>query len=200
MAEVTEENLKNSICGQCGESIVEPWDDEQRKPCPKCGSLTRRIVVEQRVQVENIETVTATTTAQIEIVASHPRILLDLAGKLIEEGKCGIAIVVAHMACELATEQSLSDAFARKGLGYLQRSVTGLLNGYNLANRNNRRLYTALTGDAVQDTPFWTSFKESAGRRNGIVHGGGAKIVPKSDAEKSYKAANELLVHLGYGI
>jgi hypothetical protein len=96
------------------------------------------------------------------------------------------------MACELVTEQSLSDAFAKKGLGYLQRSVTDLLNGYNLANRKNRRLYTALTGDAVQDTPFWTSFKESSCRRNDIVHGGGAKIVPKSDAENSYKAANEL--------
>src|ERR1700737_488432 len=114
MAEVTDENWKDSICGQCGESIVEPWDDEQRKPCPKCGSLTRRIVVDHRGQLESLETVTATATAQIESIASHPRILLDLAAKLIDEGKCGIAIVVAHMACELATEQSLSDAFARK--------------------------------------------------------------------------------------
>jgi DNA-directed RNA polymerase subunit RPC12/RpoP len=149
MAEVTDQKWKDSICGQCGESIVEPWDDVQRKPCPKCGSLTRRIVVKHRVQLESLETVTATATAQIESIASHPRILLDLAAKLIDEGKCGIAIVVAHMACELATEQSLSDAFARKGLQYLKRSVTDLLIGYNLANKKNRRLYTALTGDAV---------------------------------------------------
>jgi hypothetical protein len=126
--------------------------------------------------------------------------LLNLARNLIDEGegRFGIAIVVAHMACEIATERSLSKAFASRGVQFLQDWVTDDLNGYNLANRRIRRLYTALTGDAVHNTSFWKSFKESSVRRNHIIHGG--MIVQKSDAENSYKAANELLVHLGYAI
>jgi hypothetical protein len=191
-----------SICGQCGEPIGEPrnTDVAQRKPCPKCGSLLRifPITVVLQGQVETLTTVSATATGQIEIVASYPRILLDLARSLIDEGRYGIAVVVAHMACEIATERSLSNAFASRGVQYLQDSVTDFLNGYNLANKRIRRLYTALTGDEVQNAPFWQPFKESSKRRNNIIHGG--MIVQKSDAENSHKAANELLVHLGYGI
>jgi hypothetical protein len=196
MAQGTDENWKDSICGECGESFVEPRDDDQRKPCPKCGSLTRRVVVEQPVQFEFLAAVTATATAPIEIIPPYARILLDLARSMIDQGQFNISIVVAHMACELATEASLSNAFASKRIKYLQASVTGFLNGYNLANERIRRLYTALTGDAVQNTPFWKSFTQSAKRRNNIIHRG--MIVQKSDAENSYKAANEFLVHLGY--
>src|SRR5467141_4303603 len=47
MAQATAENWKDGICGQCGASIVEPRDGDQRRACPKCGSLMRRSVVEQ---------------------------------------------------------------------------------------------------------------------------------------------------------
>ena len=197
MAQATAENWKDSICGQCGASIVEPRDGDQRRACPKCGSLTCRIVVEQPVQLESLETVTATAAVHIEIASKYPRLLLNIARTLIGENRCALSIIVAHMACEVATEESLSRAFASKGIKYLQDSVTDLLNGYNLANDRIRRLYTALTGDALQNAPFWQSFKESSSRRNNIIHGG-TIIVQQSDAENSYKAANELLAHLGY--
>jgi hypothetical protein len=197
MAEATDANWKDSICGQCGESIVDPWDDEQRKPCPKCGSLTRRIVVEQRVQLESLATNTATATAQVEIVAFRPRILLDLASGLMNEGRFELAIVVVHTACEIATEQTLSKAFDARGVQDLKDWVMGRLTagGYNLANDRIRSLYTALTGDEVQKQPaFWSKFKASAKRRNKIIHRGAT--AEKADAEDSYKAANDLLAHL----
>jgi hypothetical protein len=80
--------------------------------------------------------------------------LLTLSRKLIDDGEFGIAIVVAHMACEIATERTLSEAFAAKGIPYLEDSVTDLLSGYNLANPRIRKLYTALTGDDLANAPF----------------------------------------------
>jgi hypothetical protein len=200
MTEATNPNWEGSICGQCGERIAEPRniDAAQRKPCPRCGSLTRRIVAEQRFQVEILGAVTATATAQIEIIPSYPRVLLNLARSLIDQGELrfGIAVIVAHMACEIATERSLSIAFANRGLQYLENPVTDFLNGYNLANDKIRRLYTALTGDEVQKAAFWDKFKKASQQRNKVIHGG--VIVTQTDAEEAYRAADDLLVHMGY--
>ena len=57
------------------------------------------------------------------VVITYPQKLLSLARKLIDDnGEFGIAIVVAHMACEIATERTMSEAFAAKGVSYLEIS------------------------------------------------------------------------------
>jgi hypothetical protein len=177
-------------CGKCGEPIIgelSGGDPQQRKPCPKCGSTSRQFAV--RVQV------TATTSATVQAqVITYPRTLLDVARRLIDQGQFSIAVVVAHMACEIATERSLSESFSAKGVGYLEEAVTDLLNGNNLASNRIRTLYTALTGDNVQQATFWQKFKASAELRNKIVHGG--KIAGKQDAEDSYAATSDLVAHL----
>jgi len=137
------------------------------------------------------ETASAKATVQAEVV-TYPQNLLSLARVLIDEDRSSIAVIVAHMACEIATERSLSEAFVTKGLQYLEASVD--LNGYNLANDRVRKLYTALTGDEVQTAAFWQKFKDSAQRRNNIIHGG--TIVGKTEAEESYKAAIDLVAYL----
>jgi hypothetical protein len=58
---------------------------------------------------------------------------MNLARSLIDQNQPRIAVVVAHMACEVATEQRLSEAFAIEGLEYLKKSVVESLNGYSLA-------------------------------------------------------------------
>jgi hypothetical protein len=126
---------------------------------------------------------------------AYPRYLMTVAQDLIEQGQFSIAVVVAHMACEVATEEKLSKAFTEKGLQYLKEPVIAFLNGYNLATQRIRNLYVALTGDEVHNAPFWSQFTESATRRNGIIHKG--LTVDKSAAEKSYKAVADLLTHLG---
>jgi hypothetical protein len=98
------------------------------------------------------------------------------------------------MACEIATERSLAEAFATKKLQYLEAPVDDLINGYNLANDRIRKLYTALTGDEVQTASFWQKFKESAQLRNNIIHGG--TIVGKAKAEAAYDAATALVARL----
>lgn len=124
---------------------------------------------------------------------AYPRYLMSVARNLIDQGQSSIAVVVAHMACEVATEEKLSEAFTVKGLQYLQEPVMGFLNGYNLAHDKIRDLYVSLTGDEVHKAGFWSKFKESATRRNKIMHAG--LTIDKAAAEESYKAADNLLVH-----
>jgi hypothetical protein len=127
-------------------------------------------------------------------VITYPQKLLALARKLIDDGEFGVAVVVAHIACEVAVERSLSEAFVAKGIPYLEDSITDFLRGYNLANERIRKFYTALTGDEVQKTTFWQKFTESATRRNNIVHSGATAT--KTEAEESYSAAEKLVAHL----
>ena len=180
----------NVTCGQCGEPITGEnpgLDVAQRKPCPKCGSTRRTYGVEISLAVSSSVAAEAT-------VITYPQKLLTLAQRLIDDGEFGIAVVVAHMACEIATERTLSEAFIAKGIPYLEDSVTDLLSGYNLANPRIRKLYTALTGDEVENATFWQKFKQSAERRNKMAHT--AITVTEAEAKESHTAAKDLVAHL----
>jgi hypothetical protein len=184
-------NAGETACGSCGQSIEKESpnaDPALRRPCPYCGSLTRAGAL-------GIHSVLhATTTFELS-VTSYPQTLLATAKDLLDRGQFGISIVVAHRACEVATERVLSKAFAAKSLQYLEEPVLDFLNGYNLANERNRKLYVALTGDAIQEQLFWPAFKASATRRNSVIHGG--KSIRKAEAEESMSAASALVGHLG---
>jgi len=128
------------------------------------------------------------------VTTTYPEALLTTAQRLIADGEFSIAVVVAHMACEISAERALSRAFAAKGIGYLEESVEDLLPGYNLANDRVRNLYNTVTGNEIQKQSFWQAFKESATRRNRAVHMG--RIVTKAEAEASFKAASDLVAFL----
>ena len=129
--------------------------------------------------------------------ATYPQILLSIARFLLgknDDKLCGLATIVAHLACEVAIERSLSDSFARKGIQSLEETVADVLNGYNLANDKVRNLYTSLTGDQIQEQPFWGNFIRFAKRRDNIIRKG--LIIGRTDAEESIKAASDFLAHL----
>jgi hypothetical protein len=65
----------------------------------------------------------------------------------------------------------------------------------NLANDRVRSLYNAVTGNEIQQQPFWAAFMQSATRRNQAVHEG--RILTKAEAEASLKAASALIAFLG---
>lgn len=179
------------ICGQCGEPItgeVPGLELAERKPCPKCGSTSSTYGVEIPPM-----TISSPVTVQATVI-TYPHKLLTLARRLIDDGEFGIAVVVGHMACEIATLRMLSEAFVGRGIPYLEDSVTDVLSGYNLANNRIRKLYTALTGDEVEKATFWQKFKQSAERRNKIAHS--AVTVTNAEAEESYAAAKDLVAHL----
>jgi hypothetical protein len=212
MAEATAGGFPTrGICGRCGEPIEEEsGDPAQRKPCPKCGSTSRVVtsgggmaqmefgataLSQTTGQTEFSTTADARSTGHIEFVASYPQELMYLAHRLIGESQPSLAVIVVHMACEIATERALSDAFDAREAQYLKDWVMDLRLGYNLANPRVWRLYTALTGDQVQQqVAFWLKFKTSADLRNDIIHKG--RIATEGEAEASHKAGNDLLEHL----
>jgi hypothetical protein len=136
---------------------------------------------------------TASVTVQDEVI-TYPQALLSDARNLIDSGQFSMGVVVSHIACELATERSLFAAFASKGIQYLEEWILDSLNGYNLANKRVRRLFTALTGNEIQEQPFWQNFTESVERRNQIVHRG--VKVGQAEAEDSLKVATDFLAYL----
>jgi hypothetical protein len=114
-------------------------------------------------------------------VVTYPQRLMNIAQSLIDdEGQFSFAVVVAHTACEIATERSLDEAFVAKGISdRLQDWVKSFNYGYNLGSHRIRGLYTALTEDEPQkEHAFWQKFKASVERRNSIVHNGALLAKP----------------------
>lgn len=178
-------------CTFCGQRIPgEP--PASADPCEYCGSpaggYLRSIVLPEAI---------GGAAADFVEGASYPQILLRIARFLLdkEDDKlCGIATVVAHQACDVAVERSMSEAFARKGIRFLEESMGDVLNGYGLANDRVRKLHASLTGVRIREEPFWDAFVRSAKRRDGIVRTG--LVVGRTDAEESFAAARDLVARL----
>ena len=178
-------------CTFCGQPITGE-SREPSSPCEYCSSLDGGYLH----SVILTEAIAGGAAGYVE-GATYPQILLSMARFLLDRNDdklCGIATILAHVACEVAIERSLSDSFARKGIQSLEESVADVLNGYNLANEKVRNLYASLTGDEIQEQPFWGDFIRSAKRRGNIIRKG--LIVSRADAEESFKAANDFLAHI----
>ena len=180
-----------AACTFCGQPITgEP--PEQSNPCEYCSSLSGGYPH----LVNLTEAIAGSAVGYVE-GATYPQILLSIARFLLarnDDKLCGLATIVAHLACEVAIERSLSDSFARKGIRSFEDAVANILSGYNLANDMVRNLYTSVTGDELREQPFWGNFVRSANRRDNIIRKG--LIVGRTDAEESIKAASDFLAHL----
>ena len=180
-----------AACTFCGQPITGE-SPEQLNPCEYCSSLSGGYP--HLVMLP--EEITGSAVGYVE-GSTYPQILLRIARFLLgknDDKLCGLATIVAHLACEVAIERSLSDSFTRKGIQSLEDTVADVLNGYNLANEKVWNLYTRLSGDEIQDQPFWGNFIRSAKRRDHIIRKG--LIVGRADAEESIKAASDFLAHL----
>ena len=120
--------------------------------------------------------------------------LLRTAERLLAQGEPTIAVITAHIACEVYAEQILAFAFKKRGVADVAEAVSELLPSNNLANERVRKLYTALTGDEIQNTAFWSRFKESATLRNKAVHS--RKRASAEQAQETCETAHELVKHL----
>jgi hypothetical protein len=190
---MSEGGLSNLRC-TCGEPVL--GDDALLKPCPKCG----RPIVFSDTPILNdaLGSNEALANLQTEILP-YARELMDLATRLIDEGRYSLAVILVHTACEVATGQLISNAFDSGGARHLKQWVIGLRRGNNLANRQIRELYKALTGDDVVTGvgAEWSSFTASSTLRNNIIHEG--KTASETDAKASHRAASALLRHLESG-
>lgn len=183
--------MKGAICTFCGQPITGESPGEG-VPCEYCNSSSGGYPH----LVFLTEAIAGATMGYVE-GAEYPQILLGIATSLLgarDDKICGLSMIVAQLACEVAVERSLSDSFARKGVRSIEDAMADVLNGYNLANDKVRNLYTSLTGDAIQEKPFWPGFLRSAKRRDEIIRKG--VIVGRTEAEESVKAASDFLAHL----
>jgi hypothetical protein len=182
----------NAICGGCGQEIPdEPaaCDPGQRKPCPVCASMAR---------TKRAAAASTTGCAQGKAsvtITRYATYFLELAGKLIPEAKYDLAVIVAHTACELATAYVFATAFGGKHIQALEELLFRHNSGRSLSDERVRKVYTALTGDAIAGRQqLWQRFTDMANLRNRIIHGGATAT--KEDAEKGLVLATELVAHL----
>lgn len=142
----------------------------------------------------NLEVVMkASVTGQDDLI-TYSQALLGDARRLIDSGQFSMAVVVSHIACEIAMERFLFKAFASKGIQYLEKWMSNALNGYQPTNDKIKELFTVLTGEKIQDQDFWMKFKNSWQCRKQFVHGG--VQVEEIDAEDSLKACTALVDYL----
>jgi hypothetical protein len=120
--------------------------------------------------------------------------LLRAAKRNLDAHEHAIALVTAHMACEVLTEQVISAAFKARGIDALEDPVTDLLPSSNLANDRLLAVYVALTDDQIQTATFWQNFKETAKRRNGAVHRG--RRITAEEGRIACETAEAMLAHL----
>jgi hypothetical protein len=180
------------FCKNCGASITgetASGDPAQHNPCPHCGSLDRN-----RTLYVPVGEYAIVGDSADPVLITYPEALLDTARDLIAKDKFGVAVVVAHMACEIGAERVLSRAFTTKGIEYLQKPMEEFFSSYSLANERVRKLYNAVTGDQIQTQPFWSAFTKLAKQRNQAVHGGW--IATKAEAETSLRAASDFVAYL----
>jgi hypothetical protein len=76
------------------------------------------------------------------------------------------------MACEVQVERAFAFMFGKRSLEDLGEVVTAQFPSYSLSNERVRAVYVSLSGDSIQDAPFWADYKTAASKRNRIVHRG----------------------------
>jgi len=106
-----------------------------------------------------------------------------------------MAVIICHVACEMATDRALADAFEQLGNDALEQVIRRRIKSNRMGTEETRKLYTSLTGDKIEGQGFWQAYKESITRRDRIAHEG--TLVSKEDAEETHAATSELVKHLG---
>lgn len=119
--------------------------------------------------------------------------ILTTARQLHEAGVHEAAVVAAQSACEVACEWAIARLLLRRGAGYLHKCLDEMVGSYNLTGRVCH-LYVALSGDRVQDQPFWAKLTECVKLRNRVVHDG--QTVSAEWAARHLEVAQHVIRHL----
>jgi len=151
------------------------------------------IVVPRVVQLSGSVGGTGSLNATITVVP-YPTRLLEITRRLREGGEYTVSVITSIMACEVATERALSAAFKANKLEHIEDAVNEFMNGHVLNNDRHRKLYNALTGDAIEQEPFWGRWKQAAELRNKIIHG--STQATAQEAEGANIAADEFVSHM----
>lgn len=113
--------------------------------------------------------------------------LIALARQLCDEDKPDLAVVAAQTACEVYAEVAIRDLLKARELGEFEEVIPELLTGYSLMDRRGQRVFHALTGESIQRSELWASYKAHVERRNLVVHRG--KQITADQADDSINVA-----------
>jgi hypothetical protein len=107
---------------------------------------------------------------------------------LLQQNRDALAVIRAQTACELfiakAFDDLLKDKFPAVTASKILRRPT------NLSDEYSRELLLLLTGELVQQSPWWSAYSSHQKRRNAIVHKG--ITISHEDAMASIETMNNL--------
>jgi hypothetical protein len=139
----------------------------------------------------------------LAITPLYRHMLYD-AGAIAERGPYQFAVVMAHAACDLATEAAVSQLLgARHADDDLKEYILGTLTkGFALDNGRARQLYGRLSGDYPAGhkeigcirAAWWDKWETSRTLRHHIVHGG--QSATSDQAKESVAAATDYVIHI----
>ncbi|QQR52473.1 hypothetical protein IPG36_08110 [bacterium] len=127
--------------------------------------------------------------------ASEPyQSLLDSAARALADGDYKVAVILSQTAIEVYTEKILGQLYRQRGIAYLKPEFENLLINYNLGNTKVSGLYMALSGDDINQQPFWKDFTDHVRLRNDLVHDGADASVEQATA--SLAVVNQVIAHI----
>jgi hypothetical protein len=113
-------------------------------------------------------------------------------------------VILAEVVCEAFTGWVLEELFKKKNVEQLWNALSAgrkIRRLQDICNEDVTKIYTALSGDQIIDTPFWVKLKEHNSRRNALVHPARNKSTAPfrpspQEADESFKAVEDYIQHV----
>jgi hypothetical protein len=151
--------------------------------------------------------VSAPATAMVSATGTVTRFydrLLEAAQRLASDPSAdgptfAAAIVIAGTACEVAGQRAVDSLIDARGLDEVGEALKSYQRRYTFVDdKRLQKLWTALTGDVIQQAEFWPQYTKHVARRNRAAHSGlnrGAEAT-RADADKSIAVAKLFVDHV----
>ena len=124
--------------------------------------------------------------------------LLTQASELVgsEGADYRMAVILAHAACDLETEDALNTLIGLREIDDLRDALFDAMGAPQISLHNDRvrGLYTALSEDNPTTAPWWSQWRDSIKRRNEVAHKG--TEVTRAEAAASVEVARSYCEHV----
>lgn len=117
---------------------------------------------------------------------------LDRSKALLDAGQPDLAVVIAHVAFEMLIRDAINEELEARKLDWLGAHIK--FRSYSLADKQQRRYWKDLMGDAIVESEPWNDYANHVTRRNLIVHEG--RPVEPADASASISAIEAMIEHV----
>lgn len=140
--------------------------------------------------------------AQVHVVR-HWDHILEKVESLYKDGHYGAAVIVAQTACEVVMARAMTKApatgaaprnAARTKAAPKKAAKVKSYRSYSPSAAGVRMRYDTLTGDTLDQHPFWQAYSDMAEHRHAAIHAG--VDVPQQHARKDIDAAKQLINHI----